>query len=115
MPKHAARQVSSQAVEIFGETYWLKSDQQPEQLQALAVEVDRRMRELAEAQPGIRSGRLALLVALHLADELSRVREDHTRDRDEIEQRLAAWRVRLESALGSAGVAPGGVLKDSEA
>lgn len=95
------REASSQAVQIFGETYWLKSDQAPERLEALAFEVDRRMRELAEAQPGIGTGRLALLAALHLAEELSRVREDHTRDREEMEQRLEAWIARLEAALGS--------------
>lgn len=105
LAKDARQKVSSQAVEIFGEIYWLKSDREPERLQVLAGEVDRRMRELAEAQPGVSPGRLALLVALHLAEELSQVRDEDNRDRGETEKRIAAWIDRLETALGTGAAA----------
>ena len=48
-----------------------------EYLAELAAEVDRRMRELAGHAVTADTGQLAILVALNLADELSRNREQH--------------------------------------
>lgn len=65
-------------VRIFGRDYTLRSDVEPEVLLELAGEVDVRMREAAEAarSAGASVGldRLAVLVALNLAEELARLR-----------------------------------------
>ena len=62
-------------VEIFGESYPLKTDQDPEYLKKLASVVDREMR--AVAQRGNFSGaRVGALAALKLADEYFQIKKD---------------------------------------
>lgn len=87
--------VTTTEVEIFGATYVLRSGQDPEYLKTLAGEVDRRMRELADHLNQVDPGRLAILVALNLADELSRNREHYDGERDEIEARVTEIAERL--------------------
>ena len=66
----------------------------------LAAEVDRRMRELSE-QSGLEDpGKLAILVALNLADELSRCEQSAAGERGEIESRVSELSERLVEALG---------------
>lgn len=62
-------------VEIFGESYPLKTDQDPEYLKMLAAFVDKEMR--AVAQRGNFSGaRVGALTALKLADEYFQIKKD---------------------------------------
>ena len=62
-------------VEIFGESYPLKTDRDPEYLKKLASFVDREMR--ATAQRGNFSGvRVGTLTALKLADEYFQIKKD---------------------------------------
>ena len=91
--------VTTTEVEIFGATYVLRSGQDREHLTALAGEVDRRMRELAEHLNQVDSGRLAILVAINLADELSRNRQHYDGDRGEIENRVTELAERLTEIL----------------
>jgi cell division protein ZapA len=90
---------STTEVEIFGATYVIRGGQQPEYLNELAGEVDRRMRELAGHVTSPESGRLAILTALNLADELSRSRTSWDGERSEIETRLTSLASRLAEAL----------------
>jgi len=91
--------VTTTEVEIFGATYVLRSGQEREYLTALADEVDRRMRELSEHLEQVDPGRLAILVALNLADELTRNRRHYDGERGEIENRVTELADRLAEAL----------------
>lgn len=91
--------VTSTQVEIFGASYLIRGGQEPQYLTELAAEVDRRMRELAEHLPNAETGRLAILAALNLADELSRNRTHYEGERGEIEARTMELADRLTSAL----------------
>ncbi len=91
--------VTTTEVEIYGATYVLRSGQEPEYLKALAGEVDRRMRELAGHLESVDPGRLAILVALNLADELSRNRRHYDGERGEIEARVTELVQRLAGAV----------------
>jgi cell division protein ZapA len=91
--------VTTLEVEIFGATYVLRSGQDREHLTALAGEVDRRMRDLAEHLNQVDPGRLAILVALNLADELSRNRQHYDGERGEIENRVTELAERLAEVL----------------
>ena len=87
-------------VEIFGVPYLIRGVQEPEYLTELAAEVDRRMRELAGHVTNADPGRLAILAALNLADELSRNRRELMGERGEIEARVASLVGKLDRALG---------------
>ena len=75
-------------VEIFGASYAIRGGQKPAELTKLAAEVDRRMRELAGHVNNVDPGRLAILTALNLADELSRNRREMDGERGEIDERV---------------------------
>jgi len=90
-------------VEIFGATYVIRGGQEPEYLTQLADEVDRRMRELASHTVTPDSGRLAILTALNLADELSRSRTNWDGERGEIEARVTSLADQLAKALDGHG------------
>jgi cell division protein ZapA len=86
-------------VEIFGATYVIRGGQEPAYLTELAVEVDRRMRELAGHVAQAEPGRLAILAALNLADELSRNRRSWDGERGAIEARVTELSELLDRAL----------------
>ncbi len=64
-------------VRIYGESYPLRTAESPERLEALARHVDARMREVAASGRVVATGKIAVLAALHIADELFRAREQH--------------------------------------
>ena len=68
-------------------------------LAELAAQVDRRMRELAGHAVTADTGKLAILVALNLADELSRREQQAAGERSEIEMRVMELAERLEEVL----------------
>lgn len=92
---------STQEVEIFGVTYHLRGGHEGGDLNGLAAEVDRRMRELAghSGASSANPGKLAILVALNLADELARREVQASGERGEIESRVAELSERLAEAL----------------
>lgn len=90
---------STTEVEIFGATYVIRGGQEPEYLSGLAAEVDRRMRELAGHVTTPDAGRLAILTALNLADELTRNRTSWDGERGEIEARVTSLAGQLAKAL----------------
>ena len=90
---------TSTAVEIFGSTYHVRGSDGSGDLQELARLVDGRMRELAGHASKADPARLAILVALNLADELSRTREQQEEDRIEIREKVAELTEELKEAL----------------
>ncbi len=63
-------------VEIFGEKHVVRGDRPPEYIQALAGEVDKKMRLLAQRLPRLSHHQVAVLTALNFADELAKLREE---------------------------------------
>jgi cell division protein ZapA len=62
----------STTVEIFGQTYNVRGEGDPEYLAELARFVDGRMREVAAQVATVDPLKIAILAALNIADELSR-------------------------------------------
>jgi cell division protein ZapA len=69
------------SVEIFGQTYNVRGEGDPDYLTELARFVDSRMREVAAQVATVDPVKIAILAALNIADEFSRYRK----------QRLGAW------------------------
>ena len=83
-------------VEIAGQTLSIRTDEGPEYVRALAEYVDTHLRELAAGKPAaFNSSRLALLVAIQIADELFREKDLHHRLRLAVGEQLAVVRDRL--------------------
>lgn len=62
-------------VEIFGQTYNVRGDGDPDYLTELARYVDARMREVAAEVTTVDPMKIAILAALNIADEFSRFRK----------------------------------------
>ena len=62
-------------VRIFGESYPLRTAEPAARLEELARFVDARMREVAASGKVVVTTKVAVLAALHIADELFRLRE----------------------------------------
>jgi len=83
-------------VRIYGENYPLKTDEDPEYVAAVARLVDERMREAAASGKIMPASKVAVLAALHIADELLRLRHQQEPDAGEAERRIE----RLAEELG---------------
>lgn len=64
----------STEVEIFGQTYNVRGEGDPDYLLELARFVDARMREVAAEVATVDPMKIAILAALNIADEFSRYR-----------------------------------------
>jgi cell division protein ZapA len=70
-------------VEIYNQTYNIRSDGNQEYIHQLAEYVDRKMREVTSATHTVDSQKVAILAALHIADELHQEKDRATQaDRD---------------------------------
>jgi len=56
-------------VEIFGQTYKLRAEDDPAYVESLAAIVDGKMREIAKQTNAVDSLKVAILAALNIADE----------------------------------------------
>jgi cell division protein ZapA len=63
------------SVEIFGQTYNVRGNGDPDYLAELARFVDNRMREVAAQVATVDPLKIAILAALNIADEFSRFRD----------------------------------------
>jgi cell division protein ZapA len=68
-------QDDSTEVEIFGQTYNVRGEGDPDYLSELARFVDSRMRDVAAQVATIDPLKIAILAALNIADEFSRYRK----------------------------------------
>jgi len=62
-------------VRIYGENYPLRTTEPAARLEELAGYVDARMREVAASGKVVVTSKIAVLAALHIADELFRLRQ----------------------------------------
>ena len=94
------------SVEIFGEVYQVRGNDNHEYLQELADLVDRKMRDVAQHLSTADTARIAILAALNLADELSRTEKRQEGERVEIQEKVAALTAELSGVLGEPGAVP---------
>lgn len=73
-------------VEIYNQTYTIRSDGDTEYIIQLAEFVDSRMREISSGTMTVDSLKVAILAALHIADELHRLKHLH----EQADSQLAA-------------------------
>jgi cell division protein ZapA len=100
-------------VEIYNQTYNIRSDGDTEYIIQLAEFVDGRMREISSGTLTVDSLKVAILAALHIADELHRLKNMHEQadaqlgarsaECAEMLDRLLKVRTSLENEQGSAG------------
>ena len=65
------------SVEIFGDTYPIKSDNDPEYVRMLAQMVDSRMKNVAKRTRTFQGTRISVMAALEIADEYCRLKKDY--------------------------------------
>jgi len=87
-------------VDIFGQSYTLRSDDDSAYIQELAAYVDGRMREIADSSSTVDSLKVAILAALNVADELHQVRREAEKQRMDLAVRTAEWERMLDGAIG---------------
>lgn len=100
-------------VEIYNQTYNIRSDGDTEYIIQLAEFVDGRMREISSGTLTVDSLKVAILAALHIADELHRLKNMHEQadaqlgarsaECAEMLDRLLKVRSTLEHEQGTAG------------
>jgi cell division protein ZapA len=86
-------------VSIFDQVYYLKSGADRAYLEELARYVDHRMAAIAAKTQTVDSFRVAVLAALHIADELLRLRKEHERLQNQIESKSLEYAALLDQAL----------------
>ena len=77
------KEIQRVVVEMFGQTYQLKTDE-PDRLKHLATECDRRIKEMSKKARSFDVQRIAVLTVLQLLDEHEQLRRDY----DELVQLL---------------------------
>lgn len=64
------------SVMIFGEPYVVLGSDDPRHVERLAALVDKKMRLVAQRNPRLTTSKVAVLVALNLADECSKLKQE---------------------------------------
>ena len=89
-------------VEIYDRVYQLRSETGESYTRRLAQSVDTVMRSIAEQTQTYDSLRLAVLAALHFADECERTKQRYETLSAAVSEKSAAFREALERAANSA-------------
>src|ERR687886_2223744 len=88
-------------VEIYNQTYNIRSDGDSEYITQLAEFVDARMREISSGTLTVDSLKVAILAALHIADELHRLKRLHEQADSQLAARSAECADMLDRLLKS--------------
>jgi len=75
-------------VSIFGRDYNIKGGSDEEYIKTLAAHVDSVMRDVVDKAGALSSGRVAILAALNIADEMHKERQRFSELAGELAQRL---------------------------
>src|SRR6266496_5970867 len=86
-------------VEIYNQTYNIRSDGDTEYIVQLAEFVDSRMREISSGTLTVDSLKVAILAALHVADELHRLKHLHEQADAQLATRSAECAEMLDRLL----------------
>ena len=88
-------------VDIAGQRYPIRSGLDPAYVAELAAYVDQKMRAASDAAPATDTLGLAVLVALNLADEYFRARQQESSSHGDLNERALRLEQLLDEALGS--------------
>jgi len=86
-------------VEIYNQTYSIRSDGDNEYIQDLAEYVDGKMRALSSGTMTVDSLKVAILAALHIADEFYQLRHAQTQNDEQLGIRSAECSVLLDRLM----------------
>ena len=93
-------------VEIFGQTYNLRGDQDPSYIQELAAYVDAKMNEIADSSSTVDSLKVAILTAINIADECHLAKREVEKQRMDLAVRAAEWERMLDGAMKATPARP---------
>lgn len=85
-------------VQIFGEEYVIRTDQDAEHTRRCAEYVDEAIEE-AHLRGHVSEAKAAILAAMEIADELLRMQEDHEVENRQVALRMRQLRRRMEASL----------------
>jgi cell division protein ZapA (FtsZ GTPase activity inhibitor) len=74
-------------VQIHGNEYPVRADTDPEYTRSVAAYVDRKMTEIASDQSLVSSTKIAILAAIHIADELFQERHKREETMNDVAER----------------------------
>ena len=97
--KNPAEGTPTIRVEIYNQTYNIRSDGDNDYVVGLAEFVDRRMREISSGTLTVDSLKVAILAALHIADELHRLKRLHEQADQQLATRSAECAEMLDRVL----------------
>ena len=86
-------------ITIRGREYTVRGDDNAGQMQALAIDLDRRMTETAERTRSFDEYTIAMMTALNLASELHQLKEQVAQRLDELDRDAASVAAMIEAAL----------------
>ena len=86
-------------VEIYNQTYNIRSDGDNEYIHQLAEYVDSKMREVHSGTQTVDSHKVAILAALHIADELHQLKDNQKNMDNQLAERSAACTEELDKLL----------------
>ncbi len=86
-------------VEIYNQTYSIRSDGDNEYIHELAEYVDRKMRDIASGTMTVETLKVAILAALHIADELFQLKRSQAQSDDQLAIRSTECSAMLDRIL----------------
>jgi cell division protein ZapA (FtsZ GTPase activity inhibitor) len=86
-------------VQIFGSEYPIAGAKDPAYVQSLARYVDNQMKDIAKGSSLLSSGKVAILAALNMADELFILKARHEKLKEIISEKLSAIAKKIDSYL----------------
>ncbi len=93
---------ASVTVNIYGSEYTLKGDADPEYVREVAKFVDERMREVAGSVSSASVGKVAILAAVNIADQLIRERKSRVETETTFSDRSVQIAKLLDAEMGTA-------------
>ena len=93
-------------VEIYNQTYSIRSDGDNEYIMDLAEYVDRKMREISSGTFTVDSLKVAILAALHIADEFHQLKMQQRQSDTQLASRSAECAEMLDRVLKHKEVPP---------
>jgi cell division protein ZapA len=102
-PEKAAKSIR---VEIYNQTYNIRSDGDNAYILRLAEFVDSKMRDIASGSLTVDSLKVAILAALHIADEYHRLKTDLEQNDAQLASRSAECADMLDRVLKQKETAP---------
>jgi cell division protein ZapA len=87
-------------VDIYGEQYAVKTDDEPEYVEQVAQYVDRKMKEIANTGKVVTTSKIAILAALNIADEFLKAQAARQESDNETGRRIERLLLQLQGAVG---------------